>query len=305
MGTLTKGKTFGATEEVTAAKLHQLIDSGTISHIVADDIDDGVITNAKIVSVAGDKLTELANIPAGAGVIPAANLTSVAQKGANSDITSLTGCTQITGMTTPLTTAQGGTGSSANANAASGVVVLDASSKLPAVDGSQITNITTIYEYGKTNSTTSFADPGNTERVLGKIQIAANALGTDKGIRITAICNYVNAEGDSATDGVTLRWRIGTNGTASDTELIVHTKDSVANAATHTYYVTLFLYNTSASAQRASSSVTGDTPEAVYGTGTQDTTAAFYLDLTATIDTALTDATDTLNCYMFVAEIIN
>jgi hypothetical protein len=43
-----------------------------------------------------------------------------------------------------LPTANGGTGSTANANAASGVVVLDASSKLPAVDGSQLTGISTL-----------------------------------------------------------------------------------------------------------------------------------------------------------------
>lgn len=54
--------------------------------------------------VGGAALTGLASIPSGGGVIPAANLTSVAQKGANSDITS------ITGLTTALTTAQGGTG---------------------------------------------------------------------------------------------------------------------------------------------------------------------------------------------------
>jgi hypothetical protein len=74
MATLTKGKTFGATEEVTAAKLHQLVDSGTITHIVAADIDDSVITNAKIDSVAGNKLTGLTLIPSGSGIIPVANI---------------------------------------------------------------------------------------------------------------------------------------------------------------------------------------------------------------------------------------
>lgn len=124
-GTLTRGYTFGASEEVTAAKLHALIDDGTISGITADDIASGTITDDKISSVGGNKFTGLANIPSGAGVIPKANLTSVAQKGANTDITSLSG------LTTPLSTAQGGTGSTANANAANGVVVLDGSGKLP------------------------------------------------------------------------------------------------------------------------------------------------------------------------------
>jgi len=136
MATLGRGYTFGVTEEVTAAKLHALVDSGTVTSLVSADITDATITDAKISSVSGSKLTELANIPSGSGVIPAANLTSVAQKGANTDITSLSG------LTTALSTAQGGTGSTANANAANGVVVLDASSKLPAVDGSQLTGIT-------------------------------------------------------------------------------------------------------------------------------------------------------------------
>ena len=73
MGTLGKGKTFGSTEEVTAAKLHQLVDSGTVSNIVAADIADNTIPDAKIQSVSGAKFTNLANTPAGAGVIPVAN----------------------------------------------------------------------------------------------------------------------------------------------------------------------------------------------------------------------------------------
>jgi len=108
MADLTKGYTFGATEEVNATNLHALVDEGTATNIVADDITDNTITAAKIQSVSGAAFTLLGSIPSGAGVIPAANLTltSVAQKGANSDITSLTG------LTTPLSTSQGGTGTS-------------------------------------------------------------------------------------------------------------------------------------------------------------------------------------------------
>ena len=58
-----------------------------------------------------------------------------AAKGANSDITSLSG------LTTPLSRAQGGLASTVANNAASGPVFLDANSKLPAVDGSQLTNM--------------------------------------------------------------------------------------------------------------------------------------------------------------------
>ena len=39
MATLTKGKTFGATETVTNTKLHQLIDSGSVSDIDGNDFD--------------------------------------------------------------------------------------------------------------------------------------------------------------------------------------------------------------------------------------------------------------------------
>jgi len=73
MGDIARGINFGATEQVTAAKLHALVDDATVSSIVAADITDGVITNAKISDVAGNKFTGLANIPAGSGVIPVAN----------------------------------------------------------------------------------------------------------------------------------------------------------------------------------------------------------------------------------------
>lgn len=77
-GTLTRGYTFGATEEVTAAKLHALVDDGSVAGITADDIASGTITNDKIQSVSGAKFVTLSTIPAGAGVIPSANLPSQA-----------------------------------------------------------------------------------------------------------------------------------------------------------------------------------------------------------------------------------
>lgn len=74
MATLSKGYSFGATEEVTAAKLHSLVDSATIASIATADISNSAITDAKINDVSGAKFTTLTTIPAGAGVIPAANL---------------------------------------------------------------------------------------------------------------------------------------------------------------------------------------------------------------------------------------
>lgn len=48
MATITRGYTFGATETVTNTKLHSLVDSATISGIVAADIASGAITGPKI-----------------------------------------------------------------------------------------------------------------------------------------------------------------------------------------------------------------------------------------------------------------
>jgi len=74
MGDIARGINFGAVEQVTAAKLHALVDDATVSSIVAADITDGVITNVKISDVAGNKFTNLSSIPSGAGVIPASNI---------------------------------------------------------------------------------------------------------------------------------------------------------------------------------------------------------------------------------------
>jgi len=48
MATITKGKTFSASETVTNTKLHQLVDNATITGIATDDIEDSAITSAKI-----------------------------------------------------------------------------------------------------------------------------------------------------------------------------------------------------------------------------------------------------------------
>jgi len=76
LATLTKGYTFGATEQVTNAKLHSLVDSATVTAIVNADIDSAAsIATSKLADIDGSKLTGLANIVAGAGKIPSANLT--------------------------------------------------------------------------------------------------------------------------------------------------------------------------------------------------------------------------------------
>jgi hypothetical protein len=74
MASLSKGYTFGATEQVTNAKLHALVDSGAVTDIVTADIQDAQITDGKISSVSGSKFVTLANTPSGAGKFPIASL---------------------------------------------------------------------------------------------------------------------------------------------------------------------------------------------------------------------------------------
>jgi len=75
MATLAKGYTFGSTEQVTSAKLHSLVDSASISGIVNVDIDaSAAIATSKLADIDGSKLTGLANIVSGAGIIPTANI---------------------------------------------------------------------------------------------------------------------------------------------------------------------------------------------------------------------------------------
>lgn len=48
MATVTKGKTFTSTETVTSDKLHQLVDSATVTSIATADLSDGAVTAAKL-----------------------------------------------------------------------------------------------------------------------------------------------------------------------------------------------------------------------------------------------------------------
>lgn len=84
MATLVRGYTFGATEQVTASKLHNLIDNGSITLIVNDDISSSAaIADTKLANittagkVSGLSLTALGDIDASAGSIPAANVVAI------------------------------------------------------------------------------------------------------------------------------------------------------------------------------------------------------------------------------------
>jgi hypothetical protein len=141
--TLSKGYTFGATEEVTAAKLHSLVDSATIASIATADIANSAVTDAKIASVGGSKITSVTDVPAGAGALPSANLPIVPITKGGTGSASTTYCDLAANVTGTLPTANGGTGATAAANAANGVVVLNASSQLPAVSGALLTTVLT------------------------------------------------------------------------------------------------------------------------------------------------------------------
>lgn len=104
--TLSRGYTFGATEQVTNSKLHSLVDSGTITNLDENVLASGrglvvsstsapsntaclwndtgnnllkaYISGAWTSSADGSLFSNLANVPSGAGVLPAANGGAVA-----------------------------------------------------------------------------------------------------------------------------------------------------------------------------------------------------------------------------------
>lgn len=84
MATLTKGQTFGASETITNTKLHNLVDLGSVSNIVNEDIDAAAnIADTKLAQitttnkVSGTAIGFLASIPSGAGIIPFSNVSLV------------------------------------------------------------------------------------------------------------------------------------------------------------------------------------------------------------------------------------
>jgi hypothetical protein len=73
---ISRGYTFGSTEQVTNAKLHALVDDAVISGIVNADISDGAnIDFDKIAggTIDGGNLTGLGNVTPSAGILPVAN----------------------------------------------------------------------------------------------------------------------------------------------------------------------------------------------------------------------------------------
>jgi hypothetical protein len=104
MATITKGQVFGQTEQITNTKLHALVDSATISGILASEMSNNFLTSlasssglippanlATITSggVTGKILYALASIPSGAGKIPPTNLSDYQTVATNSSVPSL------------------------------------------------------------------------------------------------------------------------------------------------------------------------------------------------------------------------
>ena len=141
MGLISKPYTFSSGATIVASEHNSNFD--TAYNVINGNLDNANIkANAAIADsklaqittaskVSGAAFTNLANIPAGAGVIPAANLQAASQ-------VNLT-----TGVVGVLPRANGGLDSTIANNIANGVVFLDANAKLPAVDGSQLTGLST------------------------------------------------------------------------------------------------------------------------------------------------------------------
>lgn len=193
MALVTKTYTFTAGTTIVASEHNTNFD--TLYNLVNGNIDNANIkASAGIVDsklnqittagkVAGDALTSLANIPSGAGLIPVANID--------------------TGTT------------------ASKILKLDGSAKIPAVDGSQLTNLgvalASILDYG-TSASSSTARAQTALRICwGTLSVTGNSNASLSNLPFTSSSSYIV---------------VGTFGTATDAvEAVVITKSS-GSAAT-------------------------------------------------------------------------
>lgn len=87
MATISKGTSYGATEQITNTKLHALVDDASISDIANADISaTAAIADTKLAQistaekVSAAAITSMTSLPSGAGVIPDANLPVYAYK---------------------------------------------------------------------------------------------------------------------------------------------------------------------------------------------------------------------------------
>ena len=152
--------------------------------------DQTSVTNSLALKANVSDLSTLSDTVAG----HTTSIAAKANKGANSDITSLSG------LTTALTIAQGGTGATTQGaaqaalglvpgKAAGNMVQLDANAKLPAVDGSQLTNLTVSLATALGNGNT---DVGGT---LAAPKIQRVTRSTGESIAADAIFDNLNVVG--------------------------------------------------------------------------------------------------------------
>jgi hypothetical protein len=254
MATFSKGYTFGSTEQVTNAKLHALVDSATISGITNDDIDSAAaIATSKLAAIDGSRLSGLANIPSSSGVIPAANLTSVAQKGANSDITALTG------LSTPLTIAQGGTAATSASAARTALGLAIGTDVLaPNGDGSALTGITAgDMSYANTRTATglaTFVFPANTSnthtetittnftaKVVQCYFVAGNGGGALLGMWDGTTHSCLGNNGTTLTQGATSYWTIYVNNSGSAS--FVSARVNIQNVTSSSFDIRMLAYD--------------------------------------------------------------
>jgi len=145
-----------------------------------------------------------------------------AKTGANSDITSLTACTTITGLTTPLTTAQGGTGTASTTFAN---LTTNVTGTLPVTNGG--TGLATLTAnnvmLGNGTSTPSFVSPSTSGNVLTSngttwTSAAAGGIGvgqswTDVAASRVSGTTYTNSTGKPI--GVSFATNYGANNTTT------------------------------------------------------------------------------------------
>ena len=142
----------------------------------------------------GDTIPVTAGGTGSATATDARTSLSAAKSGANSDITSLTACTSITGLTTPLTTAQGGTGTASTtfANLATNVT-----GTLPVSNGGT----------GSTTLTANSVILGNgTSALSGNLvapTTAGNVLFTTNGTSWSSTDKITSATAQNTTSGTT------------------------------------------------------------------------------------------------------
>lgn len=135
MGTISRPNDYKAGTIAVAAQVNQ--NESTIFNEFNGNID-----NDNIKVGAGITDNKLAQITTASKVSTSALTGTVTNVISTTNITSTTlTATNISGLTTALSTVQGGTGVTSNSNAAGGVVILNASSQLPAVSGALLTNL--------------------------------------------------------------------------------------------------------------------------------------------------------------------